>query len=213
MYPNDAPGSGGTWSLTEVQVAEVLAYFAGGGVSNAQASARARPVTRSNGPAFDANGVPTEWHWEGHVQRALVEFLLLEGWAIDHVADTASREQGPDVSASRKGIRLLIEVKGYPSVGYRDPRRAAEVKRTNPTLQAKHWFSEALLKSIRLQHSTPTAAIAVCFPRADRYDSLFKETQGAFAALGVGYLVIDQAGNVEVLVEPRGSRIGRGAAS
>lgn len=59
---------------------------------------------------------------------------------------------------------------------------------------------------------SPTAAIAVCLPRAARFDSLFEETNRAFAALGVGYLVIDQAGNVGVLVEPRGSQIGRGAA-
>jgi hypothetical protein len=170
-------------------------------------------VTQSKSAAFDANGGPTEWNWEGHVQLLLVQYLRSEGWTIDHVADTASREQGPDVAASRNGVGLLVEVKGYPSVGYRDPRRAGEVKRTNPTVQAKHWFSDALLKSIRLQHSAPTAAIAVRFPRADRYDSLFKETQRAFAALGVGYFVVDHVGNVDVLIEPRGSRVGRGGAS
>ena len=88
---------------------------------------------------------PKDWFWEGNVVETLARYLSNEGWTILSRADTYSKQQGVDIHAHRKSATLLVEVKGYPSVRYRDPRRADEQKRTNPTLQAQHWYSHALL--------------------------------------------------------------------
>lgn len=202
LYPDRAPGSGTRWELTEAQVTEVLAYFNGRLPLGRRAGAKG--ASRPGAPAavFRADGLPAEWYWEGHVQAALASYLKGQGWTIERASNTASREQGPDVSALRKGQRLFVEVKGYPSVGYRDPSRAGETKRTNPALQAKHWFSDALLKAIRMRNGMPTAEIAIGLPTADRYASLLRETEGALRLLGIGVLVVDQAGEVTVEIEP-----------
>lgn len=71
--------------------------------------------------------------------------LAADGWRILSVANTATKEHGIDVIASRDGQTVGIEVKGFPSRGYADPARANEVKRTSPSTQAGHWYSQAVL--------------------------------------------------------------------
>lgn len=82
--------------------------------------------------------VTVDWFWEGNVVEAIAQFLSEEGWT--------TKERGVDIQAARAGRTLLVEAKGYPARTYRDPRRAGEVKPTNPTNQAQQWYSHALLK-------------------------------------------------------------------
>ena len=194
MYPDQAPGSGRSWDLTEDQVAAVLAYFAGS-VAPQPASA----VTES-GVAGVATDVPADWFWEGHVQEAMVRFLKEAGWSIVSTSDTAARAQGEDIVATRDGRRLVVEVKGYPSKGYRDPRRAGEVKRTNPTLQAKHWYADVLLHIVRIQGKRPEVEVAIALPEAPRYRTLVAETGHALQGLGIGLFIVAADGSVEQLV-------------
>jgi hypothetical protein len=70
--------------------------------------------------------------WEGNVQARVCRWLLDDGWHLEQVADTATRERGTDVVARRDGKRVHVEVKGWPSRLYADPSRQAEVKRTKP---------------------------------------------------------------------------------
>jgi hypothetical protein len=189
LYPSQAPGSGGRWLLTEEQVAAVLAYF--GGKRTAGGGPAEGVVIRASAE------VPADWFWEGHVQAVLVEHLRRQGWEITAISDTAARAQGEDVAAVKDGRHLVVEVKGYPSTGYRDPRRAAEVKRTNPTLQAKHWFADALLKLVRLRGTRPDVEGAMAFPDAPRYRSLIKETRGPLQQLGIGLYFVGADGTVE----------------
>lgn len=74
-----------------------------------------------------------QWPWEGSVQAVFIDLLQAHGWSIIAAADTATKAAGVDVLASMSERRLGAEVKGWPSVGYADPRRAAEVKRTRPS--------------------------------------------------------------------------------
>lgn len=60
--------------------------------------------------------------------------------------------------------RVRVRFLSRQSTSYRDPRRANEVKRTNPTLQAKHWFAHALLKMMRLRGPHFDLALAMAFP-------------------------------------------------
>lgn len=200
LYPNLAPGTGGRWALTDEQVQAVLDYYAGASPSTpravgSSAIAAGIPVVSSSGD------VPTDWFWEGHVQDAIVAYLRSEGWTITAESHTAIRAQGDDIAASKDGRRLVVEVKGYPSIGYRDPRRAGEVKRTNPTLQAKHWFADALLKLVRIRGKRRDVSGAMAFPDAPRYRSLIEETREPLRLLGIGLYVVMPDGRVEVVLE------------
>jgi hypothetical protein len=65
-------------------------------------------------PSAMANG-ETDGQSEAAVQAQLVTHLAREGWHIQRVADTATREQGIDVLATKPGRTLAVEVKGWPS--------------------------------------------------------------------------------------------------
>ena len=141
--------------------------------------------------------VTADWYWEGNVVEAIARFLAQSGWMIVSKADTRSKERGADIRASRSGMTLLLEAKGYPSKTYRDPRRAGEVKPTNPTNQAQQWYSHALLKVMRLQTKHPEAVVALGFPDFPRYRALFEETQCGLAKLGVAMLTVREDGSVK----------------
>ena len=123
---------------------------------------------------------PADWFWEGNVVAAIARFLEQSGWAIVSAADTMSKERGVDIHATKDGTSLLVEAKGFPSKNYRDPRRAGQQKPTNPTSQAQHWYSHALLKAMRLQTKHPDAIVALGFPDFPRYRALFEETRGGW---------------------------------
>lgn len=142
--------------------------------------------------------VTTDWFWEGNVVDTLADFLTRDGWRIVGKAHTHSKARGVDIHAARNGRTLLIEAKGYPSTNYRDPRRAGEVKPTNPTNQAQQWYSHALLKVMRLQTKHPEALVALGFPDFPRYRSLFEETRAGLERLGVAMLMARADGSVDV---------------
>jgi hypothetical protein len=133
--------------------------------------------------------LPGDWFWEGRVVDALERYLINHGWTILSKANTFLKQQGIDIHASRAGKDLLVEVKGYPSTAYRDPKRAGEQKPTNPTNQAQHWYSHALLKALRLQGQHPDATVAIAFPDFARYRTLFGETRTSLEKLGIGFML------------------------
>jgi hypothetical protein len=112
--------------------------------------------------------VTANWFWEGNVVEAIARFLVDDGWTIVGKADTHSKERGRYPRRARQPA-LLVEAKGFLAKIYRDPRRAGEVKPTNPTNQAQQWYSHALLKVMRLQTKHPEAVVALGFPDFPRY--------------------------------------------
>lgn len=148
----------------------------------------------------------SDWFWEGNVVDAIARKLETDGWTIVNKADTHSRQQGVDLHAQRGSLNLLIEVKGYPSIGYRDPPRASEVKPTNPSNQAQHWFSHALLKVMRLQTKHPNAIVAMAFPDFLRYRALFAETKVGLEKLNAVFITVSETGRVEMhgMPDPQG---------
>jgi hypothetical protein len=78
----------------------------------------------------------------------------------------------------------------------RRPRRAGEVKPTNPTNQAQQWYSHALLKVMRLQRKHPEAVVALGLPEFPPYRALFEETRGGLARLGMALLTVRADGTV-----------------
>ena len=120
-------------------------------------------TVRSNPPAHP-------WPHEVAVQGALVGWLVRENWRIIRVADAEAQEQGTDVIADRDGVRLLVEVKGYPG-----PMHARGPNPTPSTLQASHWLATALLRAMRMRGADQDSRIVIALPDATRYGALLSE--------------------------------------
>ncbi|BCB86599.1 hypothetical protein [Phytohabitans suffuscus] len=135
-----------------------------------------------------------EWPWEGTVQALFVDLLREHGWSIIATADTATKAPGVDVLADRRERQLGAEVKGWPSAGYADPRRAAEVKRTQPSTQAGHWFSQALFKAIMLLDSHPGHESLIVLPDYPRYRDLAERTRTGRQAANIHVVLLAQDG-------------------
>jgi hypothetical protein len=128
---------------------------------------------------------PHAWPWEGEVQRVFSTWLEAYAWTIASAADTATKAHGVDVIATKGGRVLGAEVKGWPSRGYADPRRAEETKRTQPTNQAGHWYSQGLMKAMMLLNSHPGYESLVVLPDYPRYRDLASRTSVGRASAGI----------------------------
>lgn len=137
-----------------------------------------------------------EWHTEADVRASLVTALAAQGWRILSVANTATKEHGIDVIAFRDGQTVGIEVKGFPSRGYADPSRAGEVKRTTPSTQAGHWYSQAVLAAMRLRGKEPTWRSVITLPDFPRYRDLHAETVESLIAADIEVWWVDRTGAV-----------------
>ena len=156
----------------------------------------ATPAPTAPRPTAALVEVGGEWHTEANVQAALVTALAGEGWRILSVANTATKERGIDVIAARDGRTVGVEVKGFPSRNYADPARAGEAKRTSPSTQAGHWYSQAVLAAMRLRGKEPEWGSVIALPDFPRYRDIHAETAGSLAAAKIEIWWVDQAGTV-----------------
>ncbi len=110
----------------------------------------------SRSPASQVSDDHT-WHWEGHVQDSLLDYLRGQGWTIVSFADTASHERGKDIVASSlDGEEMWVSVKGYPE--------SRPGKRTSPSTQARHWFSMAIFDMVQYRQENVHVQLALAFP-------------------------------------------------
>ncbi len=148
-------------------------------------------------PRGETGTAALEWAWEGNVQSRVATHLAQTGWSIIRVADTAQRERGVDIIAERGGQRLLVEAKGWPSTTYARGERAGQPKPTQPTLQATHWFAEALATLIR-RGGEPEARLSLALPDMHRYRTLLGEAGWALERLNITVYLVTAEGAVEV---------------
>jgi Holliday junction resolvase-like predicted endonuclease len=134
---------------------------------------------------------------EADVQAQIVEHLTKNDWAIARVANTASREQGIDIIATKGSRTLAIEVKGWPGTAYADPRRSHETKPTAPGLQARHWFSQAVLTALLMTNDHQDYEIAIGLPDMPTYRNLHGRIASSLHILGIKVLFVDSPGNVQ----------------
>jgi hypothetical protein len=158
----------------------------------------ASPTPRSSltGPTA-TSGDPHGWPWEGAVQAVFGQALIGWGWTIASMADTATKAHGVDLVASRGDRTLGAEVKGWPSKSYADPRRSEEVKKTQPSTQAGHWFSQALLKALMLLDSHPSYESLAVLPDFPRYRDLAHRTRTGRAAAGLHVVFVRPDGGMD----------------
>jgi hypothetical protein len=134
------------------------------------------------------------WPWEGSVQAVFADLLVRHGWRIEAMADTATKARGVDVLAVKDARRMGAEVKGWPTDGYADPRRAGETKPTSPSTQAGHWFSQALFKAIMLLDSHPGHESLMVLPNYPRYRDLATRTRTGRHAAAVDIVFLNADG-------------------
>ena len=96
--------------------------------------------------------------------------------------------------ASKSERWLGAEVKGWPSAGYADPRRVAEVKRTQPSTRAGRWFSQALLKAMMLLDSHPGHESLVVLPDYPRYRDLTRRTRTGRRSANIHVILLARDG-------------------
>ena len=146
--------------------------------------------------------MPTsDWFWEGNVQQAVVSYLVGAGWTIEATADTVSRARGVDILAIKKGRQLAVEVKGFPGTTYARGPRAGQPKPTAPTLQARHWFAEALLTTLLTRARRSDHEVAIALPDMPRFRALLGEAEWALERLMVGVYLVAEDGTVTSVIE------------
>lgn len=193
------------WHVDAVDQTTGVVRFARGRVGGSYAARLAGQISQDSTPppsphrsAEPRTGPSnTEWFWEGNVVAALARHLQANGWTIQSVADTATKQHGVDLIAAQGPRRLLIEAKGYPSKSYSDPRRAQERKRTSPTTQAGHWLSSALSSAMKHRDVDPGAEIAVALPDFSRYRKLLRARQRSLIALRFDVYLIAEDDSVQ----------------
>lgn len=149
-------------------------------------------------PTYDGSTAlaQDEWYWEGNVQAAIVRHLAAAGWHIRRVAETATREHGVDVEADRAGQRLLVEVKGYPSAVYARGERQGQSKSTPAPLQARMYYSNAVLTGLILRAEHPDAQVVLAFPDFQTYGTLARRTIKPLSSAGIDVWTVDVSGTV-----------------
>lgn len=133
-------------------------------------------------PKFD------NWFWEGNVQSKTVSFLAAKGAQIRSVADTASHQQGIDIIAEKDGKPLWVSVKGYP--------RGTE--KTNPSLQAGHWFKQAIFDMVEYRERDKNVLLAIAFPDFARYHSMAQKITWLKPVANFAYFWVEENGEVTV---------------
>ncbi len=157
-------------------------------------------ATATPHPSSDRHDAPDShatWHTEASVQALVVSALESSGWQILSQANTATKERGVDVEAKKDGATVGIEVKGFPTRTYADPRRAGETKPTQPSTQAGHWYSQAVLAAMRLRTRHPEYRSVIAIPDFPRYRQLFSETRSSLDAASIEVWWVAHSGVVE----------------
>ena len=159
----------------------------------------------TNGKEWDKT---QDWFWEGNVQNRIIEYMKeVEGFKIVKEADPLSKERGPDILAERRlndgslEIRR-VAVKGYPSTRYVEGEKKGKKKRTNPSTQARHWFSEALLELLLAKSDDENLQVALGFPDFKVYTNLIRRIKWLRDKIKFFCYLVNEDGEVKLL-EPK----------
>ncbi|MCS6939717.1 MAG: hypothetical protein NZM94_10620, partial [Roseiflexus sp.] len=128
------------------------------------------------------------WFWEGNIQSKVVQYLAAQGFHIRSVADTASHQQGIDIVAEKDGKFLWVSVKGHPQ----------DTGKTNPSVQAGHWFKQAIFDVIEYRERDKQVLIAVALPDYPRYRSLAQKITWFKPVANFVYFWVKEDGQVSV---------------
>lgn len=136
-----------------------------------------------------------DWFWEGNIQERLAIYFRNLGYEVAS-ANTLAKSQGVDIKAKRENQEVVIEVKGFPSDKYADGEKRGQKKKTQPSLQAHHWFSDVIFSAIRRKRQYPNSIIAIGLPECQRYQNLTDEIKWALDKLDIHIFIVKSSGEV-----------------
>lgn len=144
-----------------------------------------------------------DWYYEGQISKKLVAYFVANGYTILKDNSDKISAKGEDIIVSIQEQLEIIEVKGYPTTVHTRGKDKGKSKTTNPKLQAKHWFSEALLSSIfnyQRQAVKDNFKLALAFPLTERYKELIAKVEDFFTDNNIDFKVyfVDQNGAVTI---------------
>lgn len=144
-----------------------------------------------------------DWFYEGQISKKLVAYFIKNGYSVLKDNSDKISARGEDIIVSIHGQQEIIEVKGYPTTVHTKGKDKGKPKPTNPKLQAKHWFSEALLSSIfnyQKQKVKNNFKLALAFPLNDRYKELIGKVEDFFTDnnLSLKVYFVDESGTVTI---------------
>ena len=129
------------------------------------------------------------WYWEGNIQTKIVEHLESTEWGILTSANTATREAGKDIVATKNGKELWVSVKGWPE--------------RSVNTQARHWFSSALFDLILYRDIDPDVQLAIGLPSGfSTYQNLIPRVSWLRNNLPFEIITVSEQGNVEITYPP-----------
>lgn len=136
-----------------------------------------------------------EWFEETNISRKIRDFLVQHGYEITKFCED-KKERGHDIESIKEGKKIIMEVKGYPSDKYVSGPKKGKKKRTDPKLQAKHWFGEALLSLLMPKSKNPESKIIIGLPKFKVYERLLEKVKFVMEKLEFGYVLVDENGDV-----------------
>lgn len=126
------------------------------------------------------------WFWEGNIQAKVVRYLVMNGWDIQRVADTSSREYGKDIIAKKRGRDLWVTVKGWP--------RGTE--HTRPATQGVTWFKNGFFDLVAWRGESKEARLLLALPDFGTYRRLSERASWLESVVGFTIGWINQAGEL-----------------
>jgi hypothetical protein len=112
----------------------------------------------------------------------------MQGYHIRSVADTASHQQGIDIVAEKDGKPLWVSVKGYPQ----------GTDKTNPSVQAGHWFKQAIFDIVEYRERDKNVSLAIALPDFPRYRSMSQKITWLKPVANFSYFWVNENGDVVV---------------
>jgi hypothetical protein len=152
------------------------------------------PATQAPAPLPEPPASPApqpdrrqSWFWEGNVQSAVIHHLVMHGYKIMYVADTASHQAGKDIVAAKDGRTLWVTVKGYPT----------GTDKTNASTQARIWFSGAIFDIVVWHGEDANVDLAVALPDYPTYRHLAERVRWLQPVAHFAFLWVAESGEVE----------------
>ncbi len=144
-----------------------------------------------------------DWYYEGSISAKLVEYFKNEGNIIEKDNSQNIRTRGADIVISKGPYKEAIEVKGYPTTIHTQGANKGKPKSTNPKLQAKHWFSEAILScffNYKELKNDSQLRVSLGFPKFDRYEEIIYKVEDYFTDQDIDFKVyfVSENGTVSV---------------
>ncbi|HEX2765647.1 MAG TPA: hypothetical protein VHR55_03290 [Candidatus Limnocylindria bacterium] len=151
-------------------------------------------------PAGDDVDEDDSWMSEQETQARLVRWLETNGW--HDIEQSVGHQHGVDVTATRDGLELAVEVKGHPQSRLVAGENKGAKRTFHPAAQARTYFANALHAVMTTIQRRPDALHAIALPLVPRYRAMVAATEAPLRQLGVGVYLVPREGDVETVVEP-----------